>query len=691
MAEIVLFTPKSELDAEENLRAFVTLCRDQLTVFGDDLAFDENVWDLSDTIKLKARGNTRFRVPFSTLLTANSKTVQFMAEPFLSFAKADFRYSFAMRPTKSTGRRIAALRALEHALYEHGNTVSPSRITASTFNRAASLIKEHFSRSLAYRIGGQLELLAKFMSDNRLVAVPIDWCNPLKRPSTASRVGEEFDELRNSKLPSAAALKALPKLFHLATKPVDMLVSSVAAILLSAPDRINEVLLLPVECEVSQLRDDGTTAYGLRWWPAKGADPMVKWIVPSMVEVVQGAVAKIKELTAEARVVATWYKENPTKVYLPKTAEFLRDQELLSIQEVGMVLYSEGHERAAPRAWCKLNGVPIIKEGGRSRVRFSDLEMALISKLPRGFPVLNSELGLDYSDALFVFHKNSLHAKKAAFNGLVESVTVDKINDALGGRMEFGVTSIFERYGFKEPDGSPIRVTSHQFRHYLNTLAQAGGMSQLDIAKWSGRKDIRDNAAYDHVSAEALVLKIRNALGDDRQMFGPLAELPPRVVISRDEFARLKVPTAHTTEFGVCIHDFTMAPCQLHADCLNCSEQVCIKGDEGRVARIRAELADATESLEAARLAHGEGEWGASRWVTHHQLTVERLTQLCAILDDPKVPVGAVIQLSNLPVASSIEQAAEDKVAALEHKEVEPASSDDSMAVMRNILTGMEA
>ncbi len=91
-------------------------------------------------------------------------------------------------------------------------------------------------------------------------------------------------------------------------------------------------------------------------------------------------------------------------------------------------------------------------------------------------------------------------------------------------------------------------------------------MSQLDIAKWSGRKDIRQNAAYDHVTPDQMLQKIRDAVGDETQMFGPLAELPKRALIPRDEFARLKVPTAHTTDLGFCIHDFTMSPCQLHME-----------------------------------------------------------------------------------------------------------------------------
>lgn len=38
MAEIFLFKPKATLTAAENLEAFISQCRDQLTVFGSDLA-----------------------------------------------------------------------------------------------------------------------------------------------------------------------------------------------------------------------------------------------------------------------------------------------------------------------------------------------------------------------------------------------------------------------------------------------------------------------------------------------------------------------------------------------------------------------------------------------------------------------------------------------------------------------------
>ncbi len=39
MAEIFLFKPKATLTAAENLEAFISQCRDQLTVFGSDLTW----------------------------------------------------------------------------------------------------------------------------------------------------------------------------------------------------------------------------------------------------------------------------------------------------------------------------------------------------------------------------------------------------------------------------------------------------------------------------------------------------------------------------------------------------------------------------------------------------------------------------------------------------------------------------
>lgn len=261
-----------------------------------------------------------------------------MREPFLSFAKAYLRYMHGMRPTKVIHNRVAALRAIEAALSERGEALSPIRIDTHILNRAAQIVVDRFSDGAAYRVAGQIELLAAFMAENRLLAIPVRWRNPVKRPGTAVRVGKEFDERRAKKMPSSAALEALPQIFRAAVEPVDVITASVAAVLLAAPDRIGEVLSLPECCEVHEPRKGGGDAYGLRWWPAKGAEPMVKWLVPSLATVVKDALRKIRSVTEEARRIAKWYEQYPHQIYLTNDVSHLRGRDWLSLAEIAEIM-----------------------------------------------------------------------------------------------------------------------------------------------------------------------------------------------------------------------------------------------------------------------------------------------------------------------------------------------------------------
>ena len=152
------------------------------------------------------------------------------------------------------------------------------------------------------------------------------------------------------------------------------------------------------------------------------------------------------------------------------------------------------------------------------------------------------------------------------------------------------------------------------------------------------------------------------------------SHIPKNTLITRDQFASLKVLTAHTTDFGYCIHDFSMLPCQIHRDCLNCDEHLCVKGDQVREQAIRLHRSETTALLDSARKAFGEDEFGANRWVEHQSLTLQRLDQLCAILDDPAVPDGAIIQPTGVISASRLEQARQQR----EYSGLRVASSPDS-------------
>lgn len=657
MAQVIHFVARAELEAQENLANFIRVCRDRLTVFGPSLCFDDDTWDVTATLEIKAK-NGAVRIVFNSWRTTKSKKPVPLGEPFLSFAKAYMRYQHAMRPTISVGTRMAALRALHEALSENGTPANPTLASPEKFDRAAQLLQEKLSETAAYKAAGQLEMIARFLLKNHLLAVPVSWKNPVRRPSDRARVGKEFDEQRRAKLPSPAALKALAAVFRLASEPADILVSSVTAILCCMPDRINEVLHLKADCEIEQkIPSTGEMAYGLRWYPSKGAEPMVKWAVASMTDVLREAIRKIRKQTDEARAVAKWCEVHPGQLYLPHEFEHFRGRKHLTMAELADILFREPVSRGSAQTWCRARRIRTAKVGGRLSVDFADVEAAIWSLQPRGFPIANTARGLKYSDALCLILRNTLHPHRATYRGVVELLDHGDINSRLGARRTSGIASVFDKLGLTEDDGSAVRVSTHQFRHYLNTVAQMGGLSQLDIAKWSGRADINQNKVYDHQSDRDVLALVRDVVGDERRMFGPLSRLPRAIPIARDEFAQLKVPTAHTTEFGYCIHDFAMLPCQLHLDCVNCDEQVCIKGDAIREANIRRHRDETRALLKEAKAAGEEGyAAGSSRWVDHQQAVLIRLEQLCQIFDDPAVPAGAVIQLSGIVPASKLEQ-----------------------------------
>jgi hypothetical protein len=108
-------------------------------------------------------------------------------------------------------------------------------------------------------------------------------------------------------------------------------------------------------------------------------------------------------------------------------------------------------------------------------------------------------------------------------------------------------SSVFDRYGFKEPNGSSIFVTSHEFIRWLNTLAQEGGMSQELIARWSGRKDVSQNAAYDFVNGKKLAEKLGGTI-EHGELKGGIAIAADRMApAKREDFLKIQIATAHTT------------------------------------------------------------------------------------------------------------------------------------------------
>lgn len=633
MAEIFNFTSKSELDAANNLRQFIERCKTELNVFGESLDWVRWRWPKA--------GNF-------TKLGANSRTKDVkdkLDDEFIEFAKAYFRYQQGHKPT-GTKNELKALRAVEKALLQSMRNASISNISISTLDLAAQLMVESYTGGSAYHGGRELERLAVFLTSKNLVSSDLsNWKNPIPRKRDEIQTGKKAKDRREVKLPAEDALAAMAEIFaNNPDDPRDIFTSSLFAMLLCAPSRVSEVLELPVDCEIEQTDSKGVLRYGWRFYSGKGYGADIKWIPTEMVGIAKKAIRRITDLTAESRRLAVHIERGAGSFYRHANCPQVSDDQVLTAIEIQNAL----------------GGLVLPKRGGEDTL--SKLWQYVLSKQPEGFPWFSEEKGIKFSNALFCMQRNLLHSKRGVSPVILWRPTNNTLNNDLSHRNNVkDHTSIFDRHVYKNADGERLKMTSHQPRHLLNTIAQRGGLSQLQIAKWSGRAEATQNRTYNHMSEYEMVA-LAEGLDQSLTLFGPSGDVATHIPVTIQEFNTMEKGAVHVTEFGVCVHDYTMSPCEKYRDCLNCSEQVCIKGETDKLGRIKKRLAEVETQYLAAKQAIEDGLAGADRWYEYHENTLGRLRELVIILENPDLPDGAQIKLRNDKAFSPLRRAVESKV-----------------------------
>ncbi len=622
MSNVFLFKPGHELTAEKNLEGFIRKCRDDLTVFGADLP-----WHLVTWPKI---------VTFAKLgvITRKPKDDEVMDAEFIEFAKAYFRYQQGHKPTgaKNEGK---ALRALEAALLQVTGSAALKGLSYSVLDEAAQLVTQHYGSGSAYRAGREIQRLAEFVSDNKLIGSPVrGWQSPIRRPDDRNKTGKLGNSTREKGLPNPIALEALAEIFaNNPTNERDIFTTSVFAMLMSAPSRITEVLALPVDCEITEIDRDGVERYGWRFFAGKGFEGDIKWIPSEMVSVAKEAVSRQKKLSANARALAAWVEDHPEKFYRHENCPEVADDEPLTLKQAQQAL---GLKHLECRGLAPKDGVHTL----------NSLWAHVLERLPSDFPWFDKKIGIKYRDALFALNVNQFCANRSTIPVELHKPSNNFFNYDLSPKETLGDAhkTIFDRHGYKDADGSRLKMTSHQARHLLNTIAQRGGLSNLEIAKWSGRADVKQNRTYNHMSEYELV-SLAESFDPSKELFGPVGETPANLPVSTLEFNALTQAAAHVTEYGYCVHDYTMSPCEKYRDCINCTEQVCIKGNTENLERIKARLERVERLYELATQSLNDGEMGADRWYEYHEKTLIRLRELVSILEDPQIEEGAQIKL----------------------------------------------
>ncbi|MNJ42419.1 hypothetical protein D3C77_373900 [compost metagenome] len=455
---------------------------------------------------------------------------------------------------------------------------------------------------------------------------------------------EEGKKKREDKMPPEGAVDAMAEMFfNDLQNPRDRFTTSIFALCMCAPSRISEVQDLPQDCLHYETDNKGEPRVGLRFYAGKGYMSDIKWLPTVMVGVAEEAVRRLKELSAPGRDLAQWYEDNPDKFYRHVDCPNVSDDHPLSSLQVCEALGLKPGANATTtvgKFFTTYAPYKALKATGGA-ITLDFLNEYCRSKLPKGFPWKNKERHIRYSNALCGFRQHELRPDLSTSPVAIwtpgKSTFSTDINYINGQER-----SIWERHGYKAVDGSPMHMVSHQIRHYLNTLANRGGLGQLDIAKWSGRKNIHQNATYNHMTDDEYVEMARGV-----GVGGVLAKVRTNAPVTFEDLGEIGEGIAHLTDYGFCVHNFAMLPCQKHRDCVNCTEQVCIKGDAIKLQRLKA-LRDGTEAqLAKARSADEAGVYGADRWSQHQIKTLERANQLIEILESPDMADGTIVRLSN--------------------------------------------
>lgn len=637
-------------NADDNLRSFIAASKESLPY--TEVVWGEPSWCIeAQNVKKRAHlANNR-----NLMFTAHSGAKVKLADrilfetPFSDLVKACLVRRRLDRGIRS-GPQNVFLRAARH-VYEA--LPLPARLDTTMITRGhfvaaetAAMLRE--KPSSAYRACVFLQEFATMLDRHTLCRAPIDFRTSAKRPKDErDRTSAKFEE-RTEKLPTGAARRALAELANderLLANPLDRLRMRITELFFVCGFRAGEVLTLPADplarefvLDNGTLRLDALTGepverIGLRYTPEKGGEPIVKWVTTDANPLVLRSIAEIEQICRPFRENARWLEEHPGDVQID-----VDDDEMLSMPRAAEIVGLEG----SFLSWLEQRG-----RGGRKlltgvgknlRISGADLRRAMASdRFDK--PVLiraNGEVQT-LGNSLLVVPLWLWHSRKSVNLAIAMPVNIQVLSDFLAGRD--GMPSVFERYGVVDDEGRPFRFRSHDFRRLLNIVAFRGGLSQVEIAQWMGRRRLEDNAAYDLRSASEMADEMR-ALIEKNEIFGSITDqvraLP---VTERANFLNQRLTMLHTTPHGQCGSNIVENPCETAVSCLGgCRHYLRRKNDpQSRASLLRIER-ETIVGLERARDAGERGQ--AKNWLEAQELVLRTVRAALAIDDDPNLIFG---------------------------------------------------
>lgn len=619
-------------------------------------SFDEMIWDVTSLAHHNPRG-ARLRLYFTRYDTFD--------EP-LPTVYADVIKSWLLLSRKAAAtnmnNNLLVGRILWEAICQRRRP--PNRpfawaaLCEADLRQAELLMLERWALSSAHKLGRRLLGLAQFLAA-RQICRPLYYTLQTPRPRDFNNHTLKGQEARRAKLPSANALNGLADIYHkLATEPSDRLLAAAMAILVVTGFRVGELLTLPEECEVYE-QHSGQAAYGIRYYKEKSRNGQkklaVRWLTPLQAELAQAAIAEIRQLTATARVQARELEAHPDRIILPG----IEPEQRLSVKEASeLVGY---HSPTTIHKWCQA-GFPHEYQGSKRFIRAQDLAEYLYQQRWRPLWTVDRRDGTYQmlSETLLIVPRHFFRRGKGNVNLLVEPVVIRQVNDFLRGR-SCNMKSAFERFGICEEDGSYCAITSHRLRHWLNDLADKGGLPIDVLTRWMGREYPYDTEAYRHASVDERLAWVKRSIQEEKLsgvMTDVYFELPEG---ERDAFLAGQIQAVHFTPMGICIHDFAIEPCPYHLNCVRgCPDYLRTKGSQQERQYLLQIRENTQQALAYANQQANEGNRNlAEAWVSHHEATLRGIEAALAVDDCDWVEAGERVnpQTISLPILTTTEEA----------------------------------
>jgi hypothetical protein len=684
---MVDFKPKSHLDAEAQLAAFIEWAKQALPKGIPNRVHASIRWEDASwhphgvqSCAFTAMGSTR---------TAPKE----MQASFTEFAKAMAVYRRVYLQKKSISDWLYALKALEVALFELTGTWDVTRVSAAVCNKACECLNLHCTKgNTAYIYGRALESVITLMRAKNLLKSDFRWSSPLTARPRGTLKQQKMD--REHKLPNPEAIKALGEVFNnKLTSPLDIVVTSACALLLSAPSRVGELADVELDCLVFKEDTKGNRRMFLRWYAEKMNQVILKPVVkPEMEPVVERLIALLKPITHEARAYAAWLEDHPDEFPPHERLPARGPDEPLTYAEACATLKLtfngdnsaratfnnmhlkclEKRKALSPAAlallaeirdgWDSSAGKRIHVKGkpGVQRFEFDDQCVITLRKLnvllrekylPKDFPYTTpyteGKTRVKYRDALFTVRTGAMAeesdgiAPKHGF-GVEIAANANRMNAQLGGPNGPIKRSLFERYGYIN-----VKVNTHAFRHELNTRMHQAGLSQLLIDAFSGRTTM--GSVYNHETIEerthgvaAYHPKTKHSTAAQR-LDKVKTNQPLSLVDLRELHEGEQDRIIHQTHLGVCVHNFTSEPCPKMGACLDCGLLGCVKGDDVKLGNLKEERDDLNRRLDKALDAQSRGVLGASESAKKLGEKLYKCETFIQTLENPELENGAIV------------------------------------------------